>query len=136
MLRGPTHGTSCTRHSRWRAGWACRWRAPRPARRRPTDAIAPDCPYAWRDRGWCCRRAGCSSCSFQLLSGGFPPARFCDVFGAGLLTPNARAPKARPTKGVAMKVNIEMDMTPEEARAFMGLPDIKPMQNKMMEEMQ
>jgi hypothetical protein len=35
-----------------------------------------------------------------------------------------------------MKVNIEMDMTPEEARAFMGLPDIKPMQNKMMEEMQ
>ncbi len=35
-----------------------------------------------------------------------------------------------------MKVNIEMDMTPEEARAFMGLPDIRPMQNKMMEEMQ
>ncbi|HEY0267486.1 MAG TPA: DUF6489 family protein [Rhizomicrobium sp.] len=39
-------------------------------------------------------------------------------------------------KGVAMKVNIEMDMTPEEARAFMGLPDIRPLQNKMMEEMQ
>ncbi len=35
-----------------------------------------------------------------------------------------------------MKVNIEMDMTPEEARAFMGLPDIRPLQNKMMEEMQ
>jgi hypothetical protein len=35
-----------------------------------------------------------------------------------------------------MKVNIEMDMTPEEARAFMGLPDIAPMQKKMMEEMQ
>ena len=35
-----------------------------------------------------------------------------------------------------MKVNIEMDMTPEEARAFMGLPDIRPMQQKMMDEMQ
>ena len=35
-----------------------------------------------------------------------------------------------------MKVRIEMDMTPEEARTFMGLPDIKPMQQKMLEEMQ
>ena len=35
-----------------------------------------------------------------------------------------------------MKVNIEMDMTPQEARAFMGLPDVAPMQKKMLEEMQ
>src|SRR5438128_12679989 len=35
-----------------------------------------------------------------------------------------------------MKVNIEMDMTPEEARAFMGLPDVRPIQQKMMEGMQ
>ena len=35
-----------------------------------------------------------------------------------------------------MKVNIEMDMTPQEARAFMGLPDVAPIQAKMMEEMQ
>jgi hypothetical protein len=35
-----------------------------------------------------------------------------------------------------MKVNITMDMTPEEARAFMGLPDIAPMQKKMMDEME
>jgi hypothetical protein len=35
-----------------------------------------------------------------------------------------------------MKVRIEMDMTPDEARTFMGLPDVKPMQQKMMEEMQ
>ena len=35
-----------------------------------------------------------------------------------------------------MKVNITMDMTPEEARAFMGLPDVAPMQKKMMDEMQ
>ena len=35
-----------------------------------------------------------------------------------------------------MKVHIEMDMTPEEARAFMGLPDVQPLQQKMMDEMQ
>jgi hypothetical protein len=35
-----------------------------------------------------------------------------------------------------MKVNIEMEMTPQEARAFMGLPDVAPMQAKMLEEMQ
>jgi hypothetical protein len=35
-----------------------------------------------------------------------------------------------------MKVNVEVDMTPEEARRFMGLPDVVPMQEKMMEEMQ
>jgi len=35
-----------------------------------------------------------------------------------------------------MKVHIEMDMTPEEARTFMGLPDVRPMQQKMMAEMQ
>jgi hypothetical protein len=42
----------------------------------------------------------------------------------------------RPKKGNAMKVNIEMDMTPEEARRFMGLPDVAPMQKQMMEDMQ
>ena len=35
-----------------------------------------------------------------------------------------------------MKVHVEVDMTPQEARAFMGLPDVVPMQQKMMEEMQ
>jgi hypothetical protein len=34
-----------------------------------------------------------------------------------------------------MKVRIEMDMTPEEARAFMGLPDVGPIQQQMLEEM-
>ena len=33
-----------------------------------------------------------------------------------------------------MKVHIEMDMTPQEARAFMGLPDVAPLQKEMMEE--
>ncbi len=31
-----------------------------------------------------------------------------------------------------MKVNIEIDCTPEEARVFMGLPDLKPMQEAVM----
>ena len=35
-----------------------------------------------------------------------------------------------------MKMHIEMDMTAQEARALMGLPDIAPMQQQMMEQMQ
>jgi hypothetical protein len=34
-----------------------------------------------------------------------------------------------------MKVRIEMDMSPEEARTFMGLPDIAPLQQQVLEEM-
>ncbi|MGI9324246.1 MAG: DUF6489 family protein [Pseudomonadales bacterium] len=35
-----------------------------------------------------------------------------------------------------MKVNIELDLTPEEARRFFGLPDIAPLQDKLMERVQ
>ena len=35
-----------------------------------------------------------------------------------------------------MKINIEIDCTPQEARTFMGLPDVKPMQDAMMAEIQ
>ena len=35
-----------------------------------------------------------------------------------------------------MKVNIEIDCTPEEARAFFGLPDVKPIQETVLKEMQ
>jgi hypothetical protein len=34
-----------------------------------------------------------------------------------------------------MKVNVEVDCTPEEARAFLGLPDVKPMQDELMREL-
>lgn len=34
-----------------------------------------------------------------------------------------------------MKVNIEIDMSPEEARRFMGLPDVTPLNDKFVEEM-
>ena len=35
-----------------------------------------------------------------------------------------------------MKVHIEVDMTPEEARKMMGLPDVTPLQDKMLAEME
>ena len=35
-----------------------------------------------------------------------------------------------------MKVTIEIDCTPEEARVFMGLPDVKPMQEAVMAKME
>jgi hypothetical protein len=35
-----------------------------------------------------------------------------------------------------MKVTVEVDCTPEEARQFMGLPDIQPMQAAVMAEME
>jgi len=35
-----------------------------------------------------------------------------------------------------MKVTINIDCTPEEARAFFGLPDVKPMQDAMMAEIE
>jgi hypothetical protein len=38
--------------------------------------------------------------------------------------------------GEDMKVNIEIDCTPVEARQFFGLPDVVPMQTAMMDKMQ
>lgn len=35
-----------------------------------------------------------------------------------------------------MKVTMNVDCTPEEARAFLGLPDVKPMQDEMLREVQ
>ena len=35
-----------------------------------------------------------------------------------------------------MKVTINIDCTPEEARAFFGLPDLRPMQEALMAEVQ
>ena len=35
-----------------------------------------------------------------------------------------------------MKFNIEVDCTPEEARHFFGLPDVKPMQDAVMARME
>ena len=35
-----------------------------------------------------------------------------------------------------MKVTVNVECTPEEARTFMGLPDVQPMQEALMSELQ
>lgn len=35
-----------------------------------------------------------------------------------------------------MKIHVDIDCTPEEARTFLGLPDVAPMQEALMAEMQ
>ncbi|MEQ8667288.1 MAG: DUF6489 family protein [Rhodospirillales bacterium] len=35
-----------------------------------------------------------------------------------------------------MKITVNVDCTPEEARAFLGLPDVKPLQDAMMAEIE
>jgi hypothetical protein len=35
-----------------------------------------------------------------------------------------------------MKITIDIDCTPDEARHFLGLPDVKPMQDAMMQDIQ
>lgn len=35
-----------------------------------------------------------------------------------------------------MKIKFDIECTPEEARTFLGLPDVKPMQENMMKEVE
>lgn len=35
-----------------------------------------------------------------------------------------------------MKITVDIDCTPEEARAFLGLPDVQPMQERLMREIE
>lgn len=35
-----------------------------------------------------------------------------------------------------MKITFDVDCTPEEARAFFGLPDVKPMQDALLKQVQ
>ena len=35
-----------------------------------------------------------------------------------------------------MKITVNVDCTPEEARAFFGLPDVRPMQEQLLKEVQ
>ena len=35
-----------------------------------------------------------------------------------------------------MKIKLDIDCTPEEARKFFGLPDVEPMQKALMQQMQ
>lgn len=36
----------------------------------------------------------------------------------------------------AMKINVEIDCTPEEARKFLGLPDVAAMQESLMKQVE
>src|SRR6516162_7374941 len=45
--------------------------------------------------------------------------------------------KIRETEGAgAMKFNVDIECTPEEARAFFGLPDVKPLQEALLSEVE
>jgi hypothetical protein len=35
-----------------------------------------------------------------------------------------------------MKISLDIDCTPEELRGFFGLPEVKPMQDRVLKEMQ
>ncbi|TVR83747.1 MAG: hypothetical protein EA405_03515 [Rhodospirillales bacterium] len=35
-----------------------------------------------------------------------------------------------------MKIHVDVDCTPEEARTLLGLPDVKPMQKALMDEIE
>ena len=35
-----------------------------------------------------------------------------------------------------MKISVNVDCTPDEARAFLGLPDVKPMQAELLQQLQ
>lgn len=39
-------------------------------------------------------------------------------------------------KGKAMKITFDVDCTPEEARTFLGLPDVKPMQDILLKKVE
>ena len=45
------------------------------------------------------------------------------------------ASRAAPIRGIAMKVTIEIDCTPAEARGFLGLPDLDKAHQAAMEAM-
>jgi hypothetical protein len=39
-------------------------------------------------------------------------------------------------RSFGMKITFDVDCTPEEARTFFGLPDVKPMQDSMMKKIE
>src|SRR6476620_7054852 len=68
-------------------------------------------------------RACATAAAFRSLASCGPSRRYCD----------------KPSKlqsGVVMKVNVEIDCTPLEARQFIGLPDVQPMQTAVMDKLQ
>ncbi len=50
---------------------------------------------------------------------------------AGMIRPAAAIGKVPD-----MKITVDVDCTPEEARKFLGLPDVKPMQDALMKDLE
>jgi hypothetical protein len=57
------------------------------------------------------------------------------TISAAVTANNATRGRAIDREFRAMKVNVSIDCTPEEARTFLGLPDVQPMNEAMMAEM-
>src|SRR6266567_4300751 len=47
-----------------------------------------------------------------------------------------RACRAMSEKDRSMKISVDIDCTPEELRGFFGLPDVKPMQEQLLKEVE
>ena len=80
---------------------------------------------------------------YSVPIGAAPGLLMRSIFGPRFSSPRMPHRKARLVKGLSlgegienMKVHVEVEMTPEEARTMMGLPDVAPLQQKMLEEMQ
>jgi hypothetical protein len=70
-----------------------------------------------------------------LITSGRLPARPVAAILASLLR-FALTGISNPTSGADMKINVEVDCTPLEARQFFGLPDVQPMQTAVMDKLQ
>jgi Family of unknown function (DUF6489) len=83
---------------------------------------------------WIHRRQDSSGSGFALLR--LQPA--LAAHGGRTYTPPLREATAESTarRRGPMKITVNIDCTPEEARAFLGLPDIRPMQEELMREVQ
>lgn len=66
------------------------------------------------------------------------PFAFGDRVGSAVLREIDRSAdgESHEQRGAEMKVNIEIDCTPLEARQFFGLPDLGPMQAAVMDRLQ
>jgi hypothetical protein len=65
----------------------------------------------------------------------------CALFAKRLLLEAEKRLGFRPQsdsrdEAAAMKITINIDCTPDEARSFMGLPDLRPMQEALLKEIQ
>src|SRR5690606_12085695 len=114
----------------------------------PTASNGPDCPRAeggkgsfrvkadWRRRGW--RAFGALLSSAEGVLG----ARVAYVYEESwrMVTRACFGPQFWPVQVEGgqrpMKISIDIDCTPQEARSFLGLPDVAPMQEALMQEMQ